>query len=191
MSFDKKKWFGLTLALFLIAFSFTPAFQALASFPKEIRMFQSAVRQIKLSLPLSVSVSTNQPDIVEINGHKGSFSTTLRNPITVQPSNIGKSSVELKLFGIIPFKKVDVNVLKDIKVIPGGQTIGVKLKSAGIMVVGQYSVQTQDGKTISPAEIAGIRIGDIILKMNGKKLSSVNEVTDLLNKYGKEKRILS
>jgi len=187
MSFDKKKWFGLTLALFLTLFSFTPAFQALSSFPKEIRIFQSAVRQIKLSLPLSVSVSANQPDIVEINGHKDPFSTSLRNPITVQPSNIGKSSIELKLFGVIPFKKVDVNVLKDIKVIPGGQTIGVKLKSAGIMVVGQYSIQAKDGKPISPAEISGIRVGDMILKMNGQKLSGVSEVTNLLNKYGKEK----
>ena len=31
-------------------------------------------------------------------------------------------------FAGFPVKKVDVNVLKDFKVIPGGQSIGVKLK---------------------------------------------------------------
>ncbi|TCS84047.1 SpoIVB peptidase [Tepidibacillus fermentans] len=188
MSLDIKRWFGLILTLLIVAFSFTPSFQALTSFPKEIRIFQSAVKQFKLALPLSVTVSSNQPEIVEINGHKDSFETSLNNPITFKPSKIGKSSVELKLFGVIPFKKVDVNVLKDIKVIPGGQTIGVKLKSAGVMVVGEYSIQTEDGKTISPAELAGIRIGDILLKMNGKFLSSVDDVSKLLNQLATEKK---
>ncbi|MFV9510779.1 SpoIVB peptidase [Tepidibacillus sp. LV47] len=185
MSLNMKKWLGLFLTFILVCFSFTPTYEALTSFPKEIRIFQSAIKQFKLSLPLSVSVSSTQPNIVEINGHKNSFTTSLNNPITIKPNKIGKSSVELKLLGVIPFKKVDVHVLKDIKVIPGGQTIGVKLKSAGIMVVGEYSIQTEDGKTISPAELAGIRIGDILLKINGKSLSSVNDVSNYLNNLTK------
>ena len=190
MSFDKKKWFGVILSLLLIAFSFTPAFQTLTSLPKEIRMFQSAIKQIKLSLPVSVSVTANQPDVVEINGHTEPFKASLKYPLTIKPGNIGESSIELKLFGFIPLKKVDVSVLKDIRVIPGGQTIGVKLKSAGIMVVGQYSVQTDNGKTVNPGEIAGIRVGDVILKMNGKTLASVNDVSNILRQSGENKKIV-
>ena len=37
----------------------------------------------------------------------------------------------LELAGL-PVKKVDVNVLKDFKVIPGGQSIGVKLNTLGV-----------------------------------------------------------
>ena len=38
----------------------------------------------------------------------------------------------LELAGF-PVKKVDVNVLKDFKVVPGGQSIGVKLNTLGVL----------------------------------------------------------
>ena len=71
-------------------------------------------------------------------------------------------------FAGFPVKKVDVNVLKDFKVIPGGQSIGVKLNTVGVLVVGHHLVNTEDGKK-SPGEIAGIKIGDIITEINGKQ----------------------
>ena len=51
--------------------------------------------------------------------------------------------MKVKLFGKIPFKTVKVNVVPDLRVIPGGQTIGVKVKSAGILVVGHHQVAGQ------------------------------------------------
>lgn len=43
-------------------------------------------------------------------------------------------------------EKVNVKVLKDFKVIPGGQSIGVKLNTKGVLVVGHHLIQTEKVK---------------------------------------------
>src|SRR5690606_20618006 len=79
--------------------------------------------------------------------------------------------------------KVDVNVLKDFKVVPGGQSIGVKLNTLGVLVVGHHQVQSVEGK-LSPGEQAGIKVGDIITKINGKKIKSLSDVAKFVQKAG-------
>ncbi|KXG43300.1 SpoIVB peptidase [Tepidibacillus infernus] len=187
MSLNKRKWFGLFVATLIVVFSFTSSFQSFVNFPKEIRMFESAIKQLKLAFPLSVIVSSSNPEILEVNGHQDEFKANLSYPLTVKPKKDGNTKVSVKLFGVIPFKSLDVNVMKDIKVIPGGQTIGVKLKSAGIMVVGHHVIQQENGVTVSPAEKAGIRAGDLIIKIGNKKIKDVTEVAEIVNKMGKKK----
>ncbi len=67
-----------------------------------------------------------------------------------------------------PIKQVNVKVLPDFKVVPGGQSIGVKLNTVGVLVVGHHLVETEQGKQ-SPGETAGIQVGDAITHINGKK----------------------
>jgi stage IV sporulation protein B len=67
------------------------------------------------------------------------------------------------------------------KIIPGGQSIGIKLKSKGIMVVGYHLVHASTGN-VSPAEQAGIQIGDTIVAINGKSASDV----EMLGKFAAE-----
>ncbi|MCI4171114.1 SpoIVB peptidase, partial [Bacillus spizizenii] len=67
-----------------------------------------------------------------------------------------------------PIKKTKVQVLPDLQVIPGGQSIGVKLHSVGVLVVGFHQINTSEGKK-SPGETAGSEAGDIIIEMNGQK----------------------
>ena len=42
--------------------------------------------------------------------------------------------------------------------VPGGQSIGVAVKTGGVVVIGASDV----GKTPSPARLAGMRSGDVI-----------------------------
>jgi stage IV sporulation protein B len=86
-------------------------------------------------------------------------------------------------FAGIPVKKVDVNVLKDFRVQPGGQSIGVKLNTVGVLVVGHHLVNTEDGKK-SPGEIAGIKIGDIITEINGNKIEKMTDVAPFVQNAG-------
>ena len=52
--------------------------------------------------------------------------------VSLQAKEQGKNEMFLEFAGI-PVKKVDVNVLKDFRVIPGGQSIGVKLNTVGVL----------------------------------------------------------
>lgn len=80
------------------------------------------------------------------------------------------------------------SVIPDLKVYPGGQTIGVKVKSSGVLVVGHHVIQESKERKVSPGETAGIRLGDRITHMNGKPLDSLAKVAQAVDEAGKSKK---
>ncbi len=70
-------------------------------------------------------------------------------------------------------------------IIPGGQTIGVELKTEGVLVVGLADIVNSDKISTSPAKVAGIHIGDKIIGIDSKV---VNIIDDIVN-YTKESGI--
>ncbi|MDD2234185.1 MAG: SpoIVB peptidase [Desulfitobacteriaceae bacterium] len=98
--------------------------------------------------------------------------------------------VSYKLFGIFPFKNTRIEVLPSIKLLPGGQSIGVSLQTQGVMIVGQASVNKNGSKTF-PAKEAGIETGDSILKINGKEVHTDQDVAHLVNEAGKNQQTIT
>ena len=70
-------------------------------------------------------------------------------------------------------------------VIPVGRTVGIKLFSRGVMVVGLTDVATEDGAE-SPARACGLRTGDIITHIDGQQVDSIEQVQSLLQSTGGE-----
>ncbi|MEK3759209.1 SpoIVB peptidase [Paenibacillus sp. FSL P4-0338] len=79
----------------------------------------------------------------------------------------------------------------ELKVIPGGQTIGVKVKSAGVLVVGHHLIEVSEQSKISPGENSGILPGDLMISINGVKLDEVSKVARLVEEAGKSNDSLS
>lgn len=102
--------------------------------------------------------------------------------LTLAADQPGTNELLLDVAGL-PVKKVDVQVLEDFKVVPGGQSIGVKLHTLGVLVVGHHLVTTVDGKK-SPGETAKVQIGDIITKINGQTIKKMSDVTPFVQKAG-------
>jgi len=72
------------------------------------------------------------------------------------------------------------------RLVPVGQTVGIKLFSRGVMVVGLADVATEDGEA-SPARQCGLRTGDIITHIDGCQVDSIEEVQSLLQAAGGER----
>jgi stage IV sporulation protein B len=77
-----------------------------------------------------------------------------------------------------------VSVVPELRVIPGGQSIGVLIHSKGIIVAGSYDVINQDDKRMNPASQAGIKKGDVILKIDGLEVQSDSQLKDIVNRAG-------
>ena len=71
---------------------------------------------------------------------------------------------------IIPFQ---VYAYSDY-IIAGGENVGIKINSNYVMVVGSYDIGTDQNKTLVP--------GDKILRINGYKVSSINEMLNVISK---------
>ena len=180
------RWFGLLLAMLVGSAGFSAPFRHYAAFPGELKLFLGQQRQLDYTLPVHADITVD-PSIVDINGSGGRpVRVDMRKPLSIRPLADGTARLQLKLFGTIPIKTVALNVVPELKVIPGGQTIGVKVKSDGIMVVGHHQVKTEDGGKVSPAQSAGIRLGDLIKSANGVRLREVDQMAKMVEKAGRE-----
>ncbi len=71
------------------------------------------------------------------------------------------------------------------QVMLGGYPIGLKLYADGVVVVGTEAVDTENGE-VNSAEKAGIRVGDIIKTVNGKRITRNAEVSAIIERSGGE-----
>ncbi len=174
MKFDHlRKIIGGILLVSLIALGVSKPVQEYISIPTKLTLFEGQ----NYTLPKAISVSaaiTNDRHKVEMNQDQDN--------VSLQALETGNEEMVLSLAGI-PVKKVDVDVLKDFKVIPGGQSIGVKLNTVGVLVVGHHQVVTQEGK-VSPGELAGIKVGDIITEINGNRIEQMTDVAPYVQESG-------
>ena len=90
-------------------------------------------------------------------------STNLSDKIS---DNVGTVNLTLDLFGTIPIKDIDVNVLPRTKVIPMGDSVGLKLYTNGVLVVGMSEIKGEDNLNYKPYENTGIEEGDRIIQVN-------------------------
>ena len=90
------------------------------------------------------------------------------------------SKAVLKLFGIIPIKEVSIKSVDSPVLVPGGNPFGIKLLSDGVMVIGVGDVKAETG-AISPSGDAGIKIGDVIISVNGQKVMTNAEIGNIIS----------
>jgi stage IV sporulation protein B len=174
-----RKIIGGILLVSLISLIFFQPIQEYIKIPKTITVFEGQDYTFPKAAPVSATLVSHNTNI-KLDQEK--------HTVSVKASENGKNEMLLEFAGI-PIKKVDVHVLKDFRVIPGGQSIGVKLNTVGVLVVGHHLINTTNGKK-SPGEIAGIKIGDIITEINGSKIEKMTDVAPFVQNAGQNAKPL-
>lgn len=169
-------WVGILLLALLVVIPFYAPVQKYLSIPNNIVTFNN-------DSPIAVP---SLGDSVEVEPAKSSIKATGSNDF--QKVSSGEDQLVYSVAGV-PIKKVDVSVLEDLKVIPGGQSIGVQLHTVGVLVVGHHRVSGENSK-LSPGEEANIEVGDMILKINGEPIKDMQDVKPFVEKAGKANKSL-
>lgn len=89
----------------------------------------------------------------------------------------------------LPIKKVNVTAVDKRYVILGGQSIGIQLQSAGVVVVGHHDIDTVN-LLQSPAKNTDIKAGDVITKINDKKIKHVKDLQKIVTDAGENNEAL-
>lgn len=116
------------------------------------------------------------------------------NLSVVVPKEAGAGSIEslgagdsyeatINLFSLFPVKTVRVDIVGKNTVVVGGTPFGIKMFTAGVVVVGLGEVETESGP-ISPAADAGIKVGDVIYEIGGKAVATNEDVGRLMRESG-------
>ncbi|MGL4848974.1 MAG: SpoIVB peptidase [Clostridium sp.] len=147
---------------------------------------------IALMMILSMFTLKNIPrEIYTSNEDIDSISVFKQNN-PLNTVNYDGKNINIKFMGIFPLKTVEVHKVKDLEVYPGGDSIGIKLSSKGVLVVGFSEIIKGDEKIESPAKKFGINIGDSILEINDQKIQKSKDVSKCIenSKSGEIKVLL-
>lgn len=80
-------------------------------------------------------------------------------------------------------KKVS-NLKQDLKLIPLGTPVGLKINTKGVLVVAISDITTLDNTKVSPAVRAGIQIGDVVTHINNIEINTGEEMSYYVNNSG-------
>ncbi|MBM7569716.1 SpoIVB peptidase [Aquibacillus albus] len=163
---------GIMLLVAFLCIPFITPIQTYLSIPNQITAFnnQDSISVPTLSNNFEIRNKNTEEVIEAINASE--FKTLAE----------GNSDIVYEMAGL-PIKKINVDVIKDFKVIPGGQSIGVNLQTLGVLVVGHHLVSTSEGE-VSPGEEADIQVGDTLLSINNQQIKNMKEVAPLVKKAG-------
>lgn len=134
------------------------------------------------SLPNSLPMSYS--DVEHLNENKV-FGKNISAGLEEKFVNVGgeKLSVKklvFKLFGLIPIRTIEAKLTDEKEVFLGGAPIGFSIDVDGLIVVGSNSVSTEKG-LIDNLEKSDLKIGDIITEVNGKKVTTLEELKEILD----------
>ena len=136
----------------------------ITSIPDSVILFKGE----KLNLPtiagIYINEKTNEEEAIQT-------STSLENVNTIE-----KKKVSLKLFNLIDIKEIEVNTIPTTTVIPLGNSVGLKLYTSGVLVVGMTEVEGQ-----KPYENSGIEEGDMIVEVNEEEITCTDELISTVN----------
>ena len=169
---DLKRAGGLILSAFLALSWFSPVQQALREMPQRIRLTQGEMSTLTLGgLTASgdaLTVTASQDERLAAAG-----------TVEVVAHKAGASELLLSFLGI-PLRRVEVEVSPEKRLIPGGQALGVAMRTDGVLVVGVSEVA--DG--ISPARDCGLKAGDVIRSLDGNEIATAEQLTTLVSAAG-------
>lgn len=189
--FGRRRLAGLVLAALAVALGLSSPYRNIASLPPAIRIAAGEVQQLPVRLPLTLSVQAADDGLLrlgEVDAADGWTGLAWEQPPALEALAQGQTSLELRLFGWLPVRRVAVDVVAPIRVVPGGQAIGVKVEAAGVMIVGFATFVTEDGVTLEPGRDAGLALGDMITAVNGTPAGSENTVAQLIDEAGRDGR---
>ena len=97
-------------------------------------------------------------------------STSLNNNM------VETKTVSISLFNFIDVKNIEINTIPKTTVVPLGNTIGLKLYSSGVLVIGKTEIEGR-----KPYENSGIEEGDLIVEIDNKQINTTEELIECVN----------
>lgn len=180
---SKKRLLLFTITVFIVILILSPFFMAKIFLPKEIHLIQGKEHTFKFNLPVEANVLDEGELVLNINNKPVSenININLAKKFSVLSENIGSVNVELKLLGIIPIKTVKVDIISDMQVVPCGNTVGVRISTNGIMVLGTGYVKGEDDAEYEPSKDI-VKSGDLILQANDVQLDTKEQLIEQVEK---------
>lgn len=177
-----RKWLVAALIVNILAIFGYGVYYYKDSLPEEILIITGEEQKISFRFPISAEIEGESVGVLEINRkplEKDSIKIDLSDAVTMEASETTNATMEIKLFGLIPLKKVEIAAVTPESVVVGGSAIGIHVETDGILVLGTTTVTGEDKMTYEPAENR-LKSGDYIVEVNGVTMTEKEDLMKLL-----------
>lgn len=152
--------------------------------PASIRIKAGSEQELFLNVPVMGEIYSpyrEKEEVIPVN---------LSRPVTVMANRMQEYTMDVKLFGVIPFKTVNVQVIPDKMLVPAGVPIGIYVKTDGILVIAQGDFEGMDHTRKEPAKHL-LQAGDYILKADEQEVASKADFTKKISESGGRDMVLT
>lgn len=148
---------------------------------------------IKINIPDNIYIAPYENEEIDFNipflgtftvedEHKDSIaaaSVNLMNSVSIDTSGNTSYKMDIRLFGFIKLKEVNVVVKEPESVYVGGIPIGIHLETKGILIVDTGNIKTEAREKESPSK-GILTSGDYILEINNIKITDKAQMADII-----------
>ena len=142
------------------------------------------------SMPEARSSAGTEQFTESISDSVQSIHVDFTHTVKVRANEIDTYQMNLKLFGILPYKNVDIEVIQDKMLIPSGIPIGIYVKTSGVLVVGIGEFENDGGKKVSPAKYV-LQKGDYILRVDGEEVENKRQFIRMIEESDGEDMVFT
>ncbi len=180
--YKKTLYFLLSAGIFAIVASLY--YSMWSSVPSTIMIKAGMDQTLDFHVPASGELCREAIEASGSAGQNASAQSSLHvdfgQTVVVKANQVDQYKIHLKLFGMIPLKEVDVEVIQDIRLKPAGIPIGIYVKTKGVLIVGIGEFEGEDGQTFSPGKYV-FQTGDYILEINDQEINAKKELVDMID----------
>ena len=145
-------------------------------------LFLSIFLYVSFTFPYELFLYSNQNVVLNKDEYEklaNKLSTKVVASYTKdEDSKLNEYAVNYKLFNLFDVLSLRVKVA-DNSVYLGGDCLGFSLDSKGLTVVGSNYIFTKNG-AVNPFVGSGLKVGDLIQTLNGKAISTIDEINEIL-----------
>ncbi len=173
----KKFLKSLSILMLLTLTLFTSLYLHL---PRRINILEGTSHNLKLKLPFKISVLEETQNVINVKNAENKDENFI-----IEAKEKGSTNIQIAL-GFIPIKKVELDVIPNIKLMPVGRIVGLRIFSEGLMVLGSGYVMGEDGIAVEPSKKV-LFSGDVILEVNNKTIKRKEDlISEIENSNGDE-----
>lgn len=170
---------------------------------KKVKFF-SLISILLIALIYATNITTIPDNIILLEGEELNVDTVIG--VTINPKQISDYEVrqasttigtkvnelkhkeyEVSLLDTIPLKTIETNIIPKTTVVPIGSTIGLKLYTDGVLVVGMSEIEDVNNQKVKPYEGSSIQEGDRIIEIDNKSITCTSDLITNVNNSGGNK----
>ena len=156
--------------------------------PSVLRLKVGETQVLDLKLPMTGEiVPASEQGKSNIPRERLQFN--LSDEIQLQLWETNDYLMDVKLFGCLPFKQVNIHVIGETELIPAGIPIGLYVETNGLMVIGVGDFENKDGIHCCPSKYI-LKGGDYILEYNDVPVTDKDTFIRDIEESGGEEVVL-